>query len=91
MLSYSNRSLVRGVRDAYPELEFDELKFNFISSMNLLCSHDNSNIYEGNYWRDHENKRQFFDNFAAKKKFDPNDPKKWDSITRQSVILERVS
>jgi len=38
------------------------------------------------YWKDVNNRRQFFCEFAQRKGFDPHDVDNWANVTRQQVV-----
>eukprot|EP00026_Physarum_polycephalum_P001762 Phypoly_transcript_01764.p1 GENE.Phypoly_transcript_01764~~Phypoly_transcript_01764.p1 ORF type:complete len:946 (-),score=154.63 Phypoly_transcript_01764:299-3136(-) len=41
------------------------------------------------HWTNKENRRQFFDEFAAERAFDPLEPENWYGISRKSIIEKR--
>jgi hypothetical protein len=45
----------------------------------------------GNYWQDATHRREFFDKLASKKGFDPLIPDNWYSLSKETIINEKVS
>lgn len=50
----------------------------------------NSHLLLGNFWRDANNRRHFFDQLAKKKGFDPLIPDNWYSLSKATMISEKV-
>ena len=42
------------------------------------------------YWEDIENRRKFFNDYAAEMGFDPKDPTKWKQETRAALVAKKV-
>jgi len=42
------------------------------------------------YWEDIENRRKFFNDYAAEMGFDPKDPTKWKQVTRAELVAKKV-
>jgi hypothetical protein len=55
--------------------------FYYFFSFSFHCLKYIHNTYKGNYWKDDNNKRKFFIDFAKEKKFDPLHPQNWYSLS----------
>lgn len=46
--------------------------------------------YAGNFWRDEDNRRKFFNNYAFIRGFDPLVAQNWHDVKREDVTVEKV-
>lgn len=81
--------MASAVIDAYPTIKLERLQF--VSSAGMfIASLPCSKFPSGDRWRDVNNRREFFENFAAKKGFDPLIAENWYTFTREDILAEKV-
>eukprot|EP00026_Physarum_polycephalum_P001669 Phypoly_transcript_01671.p1 GENE.Phypoly_transcript_01671~~Phypoly_transcript_01671.p1 ORF type:complete len:1064 (+),score=159.93 Phypoly_transcript_01671:260-3193(+) len=74
ILAYHNGAFVTSLSHAFPELELPPTKFNTVPR---------------NFWAVQKNRRDFLDEFARSKGFDPNNADKWASVSRDDILLAK--
>jgi len=72
LVLYYKGSLINALIDIFPELKFEREQFLKVKDRD---------------WKDLENRRKFFDNFAKSRKFSPLDADKWYSTTNNHIRL----
>jgi len=50
-----------------------------------------TNVYEGNFWKNVDNRRQFFIDFARQHNFDPLHAKNWYSISTDVIRAQKTA
>lgn len=61
-----------------------------INQVSILSSYHANHTPES-FWADAKNRRQFFDDFASKHKFDPLNAENWKAVSKKTVLQEQVS
>lgn len=91
-MNYYTGSLVKALVHAYPEIGFNENKFPFVSSRQLLIViiDEMTNCTLEYYWQDKSNRRKLLEEYAVSKKFDPLIPTNWYSITFRDLLKFKV-
>lgn len=85
----------------FPEVDFDVSKFVVAASMLFLyililfviiiiIKWRDTNERAGNYWRDKEKRKQFFERFAKRSGFDALVADNWYSISPLSISAQKV-
>eukprot|EP00026_Physarum_polycephalum_P001437 Phypoly_transcript_01438.p1 GENE.Phypoly_transcript_01438~~Phypoly_transcript_01438.p1 ORF type:complete len:1047 (+),score=162.81 Phypoly_transcript_01438:248-3388(+) len=74
ILNYYNNSFIKALMEIYPASGIDESKFKVVRRY---------------YWMDKQNRKQFFDEFAKKRKLDPLVPESWYNKTVDEVTKEK--
>ena len=93
MLEYYGDSVVQALLDIYPKIGLHEDKFlitNSIYLMLLLFQLIFNLFFTDQYWKQETNQRNFFDKFALKHDLEPLLANTWYSISRSSIVAEKV-
>jgi hypothetical protein len=91
LLSIYRGSYAAALMDLLPNIGIDPSKFNRAKSMREERRDYCVNFLktEG-YWAMAKNRRQFFDNFAAKKNLDPLLPSTWYEVDLRHILRDKV-
>lgn len=76
VLGYYKRSLVKALVDLFSEIHLDPKQFQYLSKPKE----------DRNDWSDQSSRKQFLDNFAMKKGFDPLVANNWHSVETSDII-----
>eukprot|EP00026_Physarum_polycephalum_P002126 Phypoly_transcript_02130.p1 GENE.Phypoly_transcript_02130~~Phypoly_transcript_02130.p1 ORF type:complete len:911 (+),score=100.93 Phypoly_transcript_02130:69-2801(+) len=74
LMKYYSMSFVRALVDIYPEVNFLESKFMFVSKK---------------FWLEPKNRRNWFDTFAEERSFDPLIADNWYNIAHQTITATK--
>lgn len=74
---------------AFPDIGLEEKKFSVLPCMRGIVLFL-TNIIQVGFWLDLQNRRDFFDEFAAANKFDPLVAKNWYSVPKERIIERKV-
>lgn len=87
---YFNDSLTKALTDVYSFLDFELNKFTNIPRMSFLIFKITTKQETEFYWKDANNRRKFFVDFAKKNHFDPLVASNWYTVLGTDIVAIKV-
>lgn len=95
MLSYYDGSLSKALLEIYPDIGLQKSQFKFTSMFpGIAINKDIITIINiillDETWKDPNNRKQFFIEFANQNNFDYGVPENWYNISQSSILARKV-